>query len=259
MGVQRMAATKWENQKTKFKPSSDKHIRRIYLKKSVARYAGVGRVADLRKNKRQNCIILSEIEMKQIISIVVCALLLFPSLALAGNKDNSTYVRLSGMVAVAEDSTLESGGVKAGLELDTGFGLSVASGKKFGNGWRAELEYSYRKNDIGDLTLGNLILPTSRLDEKTNTHIIMSNLVYDIQNNTMITPYLGAGIGIGWEEEAEGTEFAYQFLAGISYEVHSRNELIFGYRYTGMTDLDYKIDYTGSKYTATATADSHNF
>lgn len=191
--------------------------------------------------------------MKHIISVAVCALLLFPSLGFAGNKDNSTYVSFSGMVSVAEDSTLEIGDIKAELGLDTGFGLSVAAGKKFGNGWRAELEYSYRKNDIGDLTLGILIIPTSLLNEEIDVHTVMANLVYDIQNNTMITPYLGAGVGVGWEGEAEGAEFAYQFLAGINVEMSSQNELIFGYRYTGMTDLDYNEGHL------TATAGSHNF
>ncbi len=191
--------------------------------------------------------------MKNVISVAVCALLLFPSLGFAGNKDNSTYVSFSGMVSVAEDSTLKVGGIKLDMELDTGFGLSVAAGKKFGNGWRGEVEYSYRKNDIDNLTVGSLIFPI--YDEETNIHIFMSNLVYDIQNNSMFTPYLGVGVGVGWEGEAEGAEFAYQLLAGISYEVFSRNELIFGYRYTGMTDLDYK----GAGLEYTATAGTHNF
>ncbi len=197
--------------------------------------------------------------MKNVISVAICALLLFPSLGFAGNKDNSTYVSFSGMVSVLEDSTLEAenftilGETKLELELDTGFGLSVAAGKKFGNGWRGEVEYSYRKNDIGDLTLGNLIIPI--LNEETNIHTIMANGVYDITNNSMFTPYLGVGVGVGWEEEAEGAEFAYQLLAGINYEVAPKADLIFGYRYTGVTDLDYEG--AGLKYTATA--DSHNF
>ncbi len=193
--------------------------------------------------------------MKNVISAAVCALLLFPSLGFAGSKDNFTYISFSGMVFVAEDSTLEAknfmiaGGTEA--ELDVGLGFSVAVGKKAGNGWRGELEYSYRKSDTGDLTLGAVNVPT--LGGEADIHIIMANGVYDITNNSLFTPYLGADVG--WEEEAEGAEFAYQLLAGINYEVAPKADLILGYRYTGMTDLNYEA--AGLKYTATV--DTHNF
>lgn len=182
--------------------------------------------------------------MKNVISVVICALLLFPSLGFAENEGSFTYVSFSGMVSAAENSTLDFGAFKGELELDTGFGISVAAGKNFGEGGRGEVEYSYRANAISDLT-----------DEEINVHIVMYNMVYDIQNNTMITPYLGVGVGVGWEEEAEGTEFAYQLLAGISYEVAPKADLILGYRYTGMTDLDYGE----GDFAHTATANSHNF
>ncbi len=233
--------------------------------------------------------------MKRVLSVFACILLLCPSLVFADNmkKDDSVYFSLSGMVAVAEDSTLKLGGSEAELELDTGFGVSVAAGKKFGNGWRGEVEYAYQNNGVGrgKVKIGDISgeerneiamalgfsLSDAELEELNENindlglsypgelsgledpdlHFFMVNGVYDITNSGPVTPYLGAGIGIGWEEEAEGTEFAYQFLAGISYEVSSRNELILGYRYRGMTDLDFKI--TGTDIEYTATADSHNF
>jgi len=90
------------------------------------------------------------------------------------------------------------------------------------------------------------ILPNRKFE------LIMINAVRDFDNASWgVTPYLGFGVGVGREEEAEGREFAYQFLAGMSLDVLDPFELILGYRFVGMTKLDYK--YKESNYSTSAT------
>lgn len=178
--------------------------------------------------------------------IIIVLFLLLPSLVFAEDKrGHSFYGSFTGMVSVAEDSTIEVDGIDVGeLEMDTGFGLAVALGKKFNNNFRGEIEYTFRKHEFEDVA-----------DEYARTHAMMFNMLYDIENGSDITPYLGGGLGVGWIEEADGSEFAYQLLAGINYAVTERADLILGYRYAGMTDADQDIDGVN----LSASVDSHNF
>lgn len=178
--------------------------------------------------------------------VIVVLFLLLPSLVFAEDKmGNSFYGSFTGMVSVAEDSTTELDGVDMEeLEMDTGFGLAVALGKKFNNRFRGEIEYTFKKYEFADIA-----------DEDARTHTMMFNMLYDIESGSDITPYLGGGLGVGWLEEFDGSEFAYQFLAGINYAVTERADLILGYRYAGMTDADKDIDGVN----LSASVDTHNF
>jgi len=182
--------------------------------------------------------------MKKLIVVLCLSFLPAQSFAEDTKRDNF-YGSISGLVVVVEDSTIKVDGVDAGeLELDTGLGLAVALGKKFGNDFRGEIEYTHRRNEHADME-----------DIYAHTYTAMFNLVYDIENDSSITPYLGGGLGIGWLEGADGSEFAYQFLAGVGYDVTESVDLIIGYRYAGMTDADWDVG--TMKYSASI--DTHNF
>jgi len=181
--------------------------------------------------------------MKKIIMVLF---LLLPSLVFAEDKRSSSfYGSFSGMISVAEDSAIEADGIDVEeLKLDTGFGLAVALGKKFDNSFRGEIEYTYRKHEFADVS-----------DVNARTHTMILNMLYDIESGSAITPYLGGGLGVGWLEDADGSEFAYQFLAGINYAVAERTDLILGYRYAGMTDVDKDFDGVN----ISSSVDTHNF
>ncbi len=180
---------------------------------------------------------------------LVC-LLFYPASVFAQSAKG--YMRLSGMVVNAEDSSI--GGSDSGVEasIDTGMGVSLSFGGKYDNGLRVEGEYTFRKADGDELTFpGGAYTLTGDI----RIHSAMSNLIYDFKSNGPIVPYLGAGIGVGWEEDADGAEFAYQALAGISYATSEQVDLILGYRYFGVSDLEYEE--LGVSYTASV--DTHNF
>jgi outer membrane protein OmpA-like peptidoglycan-associated protein/opacity protein-like surface antigen len=85
------------------------------------------------------------------------------------------------------------------INLDTGFGVFGAAGYGFGNGFRGELEVSYRQNHLSkfvnspNVAIGNTY--TSGSDERK--YSIMGNVLYDFNNLGLpVTPYIGGGIGV---------------------------------------------------------------
>jgi len=87
----------------------------------------------------------------------------------------------------------------------------------------------------------------------------MVNGYYDFPvANSPIAPYLGGGIGAaiitvdfaGFGDDS-AVAFAYQFMAGIGFEINPSTTLTAGYRYFATTDPDFD----GEK----ATVESHDF
>ena len=123
----------------------------------------------------------------------------------------------------------------AGVNPDDGWVGGIASGGK--TRWaRAELEASYRSNDIDSIGGG----------EVTST-AIMGNAYWDIETNTRFTPYLGAGIGAAYVDfdtagGDDSVEFAYQGMAGANFALNPNWSVGAEYRYFATTQVD-NVDY----------------
>jgi outer membrane protein OmpA-like peptidoglycan-associated protein len=77
----------------------------------------------------------------------------------------------------------------------------LSLGWGFGNGLRAEIEGSYRSNDISDFTANNQ--PARGATGTALSYGAMVNMLYDIDLGGAlggITPYVGAGLGYIWHE-----------------------------------------------------------
>jgi len=158
-------------------------------------------------------------------------------------------------------------------EFDTGFTVSGAVGRKYGNA-RAELEVAYQKNDIdthsnvsaagialgaedaGVLVTGatsNLGVSVANLVAdgrgEVETIYLMANAYYDFAIDSKLTPYLGAGLGVGFVDvnyapsgvtiiDDDDTVLAYQVMAGVSYDVSEAIALFAGYKYRATTNVD---------------------
>lgn len=86
-------------------------------------------------------------------------------------------------------------------EFDWGFGTVFSLGWGYGNGLRAEIEGSYRLNEVSGHTIYRL--------EKSNptgtaySYGVMANVLYDFDLNGAlggISPYLGVGAGYIWHQ-----------------------------------------------------------
>lgn len=157
-------------------------------------------------------------------------------------------------------------------EFDTGFALNAQFGYAFDNGFRVELEGAYSRYDVdthSGLTVGGADIDgvdsavlTRGTPDAANPTVgdliadgqgnvtnfgIFGNIFYDIQTGSGFKPFVGGGIGYQWvdvEFEPSGVEvandddgvFAYQLMAGASYELSPSTELFGQYTYRATTE-----------------------
>ena len=124
-------------------------------------------------------------------------------------------------------------------QMDTGW----AAGGKLGYdfvGPRVELEGLYRSNN----GTGNVLFPggvanvRGRIDQVS----VMANLLYDFMPTSAFTPFIGAGAGIAFVDSTiQGcnmcsTQFAYQGIIGIAWNITDAFRLSVDGRYYGTTN-----------------------
>jgi len=169
---------------------------------------------------------------------------------------NGFYLSAGYAMVYAPDEHLRftntTGQGRALLDYDLGFrSASLAAGYRFNNGWRAELEAAYRRNE---LELIEFPAPTGLLNtgqkDAVDAFTGFANLYREFAIKRSWTPYLGAGIGvgsIGYKGNASVFQnFAYnesplfderdealvwQVIAGLSLPLTSRTRLSAEYRY----------------------------
>ena len=162
---------------------------------------------------------------------------------------DSTYVGIHGMWTDLKDFdfNVAPGTVESQFDSGTGFGITL--GRSFDQ-FRAELEYTSRKNDIKSHSLnGSATLPGSKGEAKSDA--FMLNGYYDIDTNSAFVPYLGAGFGMAKVKfddfgvaaipdvlNDNESQFAYQFMAGGEYRFADTWGLFAEYRYFATADVD---------------------
>ncbi len=169
--------------------------------------------------------------------------------------------------------TVLPGGTSVGWtsEFDTGFAIAGALGKRKGN-FRGELEVAYQNNNVGTHTdvavgggpigtedagvlvtgAGNLGVSVADLvadgQGDVQTVFVMANVFYDLDTGGPLKPYIGGGVGVGFVDvnyapsattiiDDNSTEFAWQAMAGVAYEVSPSTDLYVGYRYRNTSDV----------------------
>ncbi len=163
-------------------------------------------------------------------------------------------------------------------DYDNGIGIYTALGIKHANGFRTELEYSYRNADIDqiDPQAGFAGVPSGSLNGDTRIHAFMGNVLYDFDGaSNIVTPYIGGGVGVGRVNHsiagvnpatglaiAYGNRqynFAYQGIAGVAVSLAENLDLDLSYRYFGMLGNSYEgAVINGVASEIKAEADSHN-
>lgn len=103
---------------------------------------------------------------------------------------------------VSNDAPITSGPFTfdSSSEYSNGIGVYAAVGYELGNGFRPELEFSYRSSDIDEIDPRAGVFsgfPSGTISGDTATYAIMANLIYDLEGmSDTFTPYVGGGIGI---------------------------------------------------------------
>ena len=170
-----------------------------------------------------------------------------PTVAQAQTQPTGPYI--SGALGVTQPSDwdLTGGTINTEQESDMGFAGAIALGTKFSPNWRAEAEFSYSNADVDTFS------GTSGSGE-TTMYGLMLNALLDIPTGTQWTPYIGAGIGgavvdfndlspVGGSRVSDSDHvFAYQGIAGVTYQVDDQMGLFTEYRYVGTADRDMWTD-----------------
>ncbi len=130
---------------------------------------------------------------------------------------------------------------------NTGFAVGGSVGYDF-VGPRVEVEGVYRSNN-GTLSAAPVGLGTAGFNNQQ--FAIMGNLFYDFNAGGTIVPYIGAGAGIAFVNATAGagststTNFAYQGIIGVGYNVNEMVRINLDGRYYGTTNPSVNNGFVG--------------
>ncbi len=146
--------------------------------------------------------------------------------------------------------------------FDTGYKLNGAVGYRYSD-FRAEVEYTYFRNDFDELTFfePGTTTPVAGPPETSpgayvDGRALMLNVYYDIPLSRRLRPYIGGGIGVynahivelsppgfgGFEANGfSASRFAFQLRAGLSYAITDSLDISLGYRYFQGNRFEYDI------------------
>ena len=130
---------------------------------------------------------------------------------------------------------------------DKGFTFGGFAGYDFGKFFRAELELTYKQAEIDSLKTSFLGLPINLpIQGKVKNLNVMANAYFEYPVNSLITPYVGVGLGmaqirgtgltlnlpiIGQKRNVQDTVFAYQLIAGVGFNVTDHVTIGMDYRF----------------------------
>jgi outer membrane protein OmpA-like peptidoglycan-associated protein len=161
------------------------------------------------------------------------------------------YVGVGGGLNIQRDTDLKGPGVD-GTSIDSNLGWAglLSLGYRWPNGLRGEFEGGYRRNNVDSIN----DCGACGSDGYTRVWSGLFNLLYDFNVGWPVHPYLGAGVGAanvraGGVGPVPNTSFddsdwafAYQGIAGMSYQVSKPIELFAEYRYFGTAGLNLRSD-----------------
>ncbi|CNH51529.1 Opacity protein and related surface antigens [Yersinia aldovae] len=141
------------------------------------------------------------------------------------------------------------GSFVSGNERESFFNGAAAAGYQFGNGWRTEGEYVFKKKS--EYTSGSTTFANSFNHHKVDVQRLMLNAYRDYALGYDFSIYGTLGLGIakvesdGWQGNTSRqygsntqTNLAYSLGAGISYAPVERLNFDLGYRYVDMGNVE---------------------
>jgi opacity protein-like surface antigen len=178
-------------------------------------------------------------------TFILAGLLALPQIALA-----QTYVEIrAGGLWTATDVSVSSPDANeeingATVSFDTGWTGAIAVGRDFAGPLRAEIEYSHRSVDVGDVT-GTIANPapppafipfTGTISGSADIDALMLNGYVDTPiRGGPLGVYVGMGAGVAFVDttfnglDRSDTNFAFQGMAGAFYEASPDVTITAGY------------------------------
>ncbi|MHB1205901.1 MAG: outer membrane protein [Rhodospirillaceae bacterium] len=146
--------------------------------------------------------------------------------------------------------------------FNTGYNFNGAFGTKWTNGIRTELEVSYRKSGVDNIS-------GTTVDGSQKTLSLMGNALYDIDTGSRLNFSVGGGVGVGrakWDNvngaglptfNDSDTNLQWQAIGEVGLPIGRQMSLFADYRYITLYDNNF-ISTTGSARASAGTDRSHN-
>ncbi len=169
--------------------------------------------------------------------MAAAALIALPVMAQAQSPSPGVYIGAEGGVNWllnfnATQTTNPTLPTVISVTPNTGWAAGGVIGYDF-VGPRVELEGIYRNNTT------NVGIPGTALNNQVGQLGIMANLLYDFMPASVITPYIGAGAGLGLVDSTSSlgsTVFAYQGIIGLGWMVDTNFRVNLDGRYYGTSN-----------------------
>ena len=167
----------------------------------------------------------------------------------ANCKELTTYMSCNAGVALLQDADLTDStmsGAKFNIEYDPGYFVGIAIGNHIDN-FRIEAEIGYQKNKLDSLKLtSNGVTYSGDItsDNEIRLSTLMFNIYYDFLKESMFSPYLCAGLGLG-NIKVDGASksdavSAYQYGAGVAFRISDRVALDLKLRHLETSDYEFE-------------------
>lgn len=175
--------------------------------------------------------------------------------AMAAVSDEGYYgaARLSKVWQKADSMDTSSrpgiGQFMSAKDKDNFYNGSIAAGYQYGNGWRTEGEYTFKKKN--EYTSGSSAFASSFNHHKIEAQRLMLNAYRDYEVYQGVSVYGTLGLGVakvkssGWQGNTTrqynsntDTNLAYSVGAGISYEPVDKLSFDLGYRYIDLGKVE---------------------
>jgi outer membrane protein OmpA-like peptidoglycan-associated protein len=161
------------------------------------------------------------------------------------------------------DSKTDNRGGHTTLDYNPGYDVEGGGGYAWSNGLRAEGEVWHSRADMDKVKGGG----------NTNGHLentdVFGNLFYDFKTGTMLTPYVGAGVGVALADasnigtlrdgsslnDSSNLQLAYQAIGGVAAQLDNHWAVTADYRYVATTDPRF---HTTAGYGSRTDNESHN-
>src|SRR5271155_2963304 len=155
-------------------------------------------------------------------------------------------------------------GVHLQENYSSGFATGVRGGYEWGP-WRLEEEFRYANTSLNSINAGGF---HASANGGLQSYAFMTNALYDFNVGWAITPHIGAGIGAvdlvdgvslqhagpfglkaGTLYNSSTTEFGYQAIAGIRYNINPSLAFDLDYRYLGTAGATFNVPKLHTTYT----------
>jgi len=171
---------------------------------------------------------------------------------------------LTSVGVVPPRGTIAAGNASLGQSFNDGLSAGVRAGYEWGP-WRVEEEFRFTENPLTSISLGpSTFLPTgtsARVGGARDAYALMTNAIYDFNVGWALTPHLGAGVGAVTLHDSispkpfslfgpgaggrhisssSTTEFGYQGIAGVRYNINPSLAFDLDYRYLATSDPTFR-------------------